>query len=145
VYLQLADGVRRQCALGRAQPGQRLPSIRDLAKEMRLDPSTVARAYQELERDTVIVSQRGRGSFIADHAPRHHQPLVSERRRRMEHAIERAIMEGLGLGFNAGELKAAFIRRLTGWHTSSGSRKSARYNRAVPLGEGPVEIYPNLS
>jgi GntR family transcriptional regulator len=145
VYLQLADSVRRQRALGRAQPGQRLPSIRDLAKEMELDPSTVARAYQELERDAVIVSQRGRGSFIADSAPRHHQPLVSERRRRMEHAVERAILEGLGLGFNAGELKAAFTRRLTSWRTPSGGRKNARYNRAVPLMEGPAEVYPDLS
>jgi GntR family transcriptional regulator len=131
VYLQLADGVRRQRALGRARPGERLPSIRELARELELDPSTVARAYQELERDAVIVSQRGRGSFIADPGP-HRQPLVSERRRRMEHAVERAVLEGLGLGFSTDELKAAFTHLLASWRPPGGGRRSARYNRAAP-------------
>lgn len=74
VYLQLVEGVREQVARGLLEPGDRLPSVRELAAEMELNHNTVAKAYLELERDRVIEVVRGRGTFIADVRPPHNRP-----------------------------------------------------------------------
>ena len=70
LYLQIADHFRRQVALGKLHPGERLPSIRELARKLGLDPGTVARAYRELEKQEIISSRCGGGSFISTSADR---------------------------------------------------------------------------
>ncbi len=65
LYLQIADHFRRLVATGKLRAGDRLPSIRDLAQKLGIDPGTVARAYQQLERDGVITGRRGGGSVVS--------------------------------------------------------------------------------
>ena len=64
VYLQLTDQVRYAVASGLIRPGEPLPSIRDLAEELRISRNTVAKAYVELENIGVIETQQGKGCFI---------------------------------------------------------------------------------
>jgi GntR family transcriptional regulator len=66
MYLQLIEQVRRRVAIGDWQPGQEIPSIRALALEIGVSVITVKRAYFELEREGVIVTRQGKGSFVAD-------------------------------------------------------------------------------
>lgn len=66
MYLQIMEQIRHRVAVGDWQPGQEIPSIRALAIHLRVSVITVKRAYLELERDGVIVSRQGRGSFVAD-------------------------------------------------------------------------------
>jgi len=66
IYRQICDRVKRDVAAGVLRPGDRLPPIRDVAAGLRVNRNTVARAYQELEREGVIVSRAGSGSFVAD-------------------------------------------------------------------------------
>ena len=64
LYLQLIEQVKRAVALGTLEPGEQLPTVKALAVDLTVNPNTVARAYRELERDAVIETSPGRGSFV---------------------------------------------------------------------------------
>lgn len=66
VYEQLIDNIRENVLLGNIAPGEQLPSVRSLAGELCINPNTIQRAYNELERMNFLVSVPGRGSFISD-------------------------------------------------------------------------------
>jgi GntR family transcriptional regulator len=66
MYLQLQEQIRRRVAVGDWGPGQEIPSIRALAASTRVSVITVKRAFLELEREGVIVTRQGRGTFVAD-------------------------------------------------------------------------------
>ncbi|MGE0640720.1 MAG: GntR family transcriptional regulator [Thermoanaerobaculia bacterium] len=67
MYLQIIEQVRRRIAVGDWLPGQEIPSIRALAAATRVSVITIKRAYHDLERDGVLVTRQGRGTFVADH------------------------------------------------------------------------------
>ena len=64
LYLQLIEQVKRAVALGTLGAGEQLPTVKALALDLTVNPNTVARAYRELERDKVIETSPGRGSFV---------------------------------------------------------------------------------
>lgn len=66
MYLQLMEQIRRRVAVGDWGPGQEIPSIRALAASTRVSVITIKRAYLELEREGVIVTRQGRGTFVAE-------------------------------------------------------------------------------
>jgi GntR family transcriptional regulator len=66
MYLQIIEQIRHRVAVGDWKPGHELPSIRALAVATQVSVITVKRAYLELERDGVIVTRQGKGSFVAD-------------------------------------------------------------------------------
>ena len=68
MYLQIMEQIRRRVAVGDWGPGQEIPSIRVLAASTRVSVITVKRAYLELERQGVIVTRQGRGTFVAENA-----------------------------------------------------------------------------
>ncbi len=70
VYRQLMDQIRYYVAGGALKPGDQLPSIRELAQALTVNPTTIVKAYTELEHDRVIEMQHGRGAFIATAAKR---------------------------------------------------------------------------
>ncbi|MCX7014124.1 MAG: GntR family transcriptional regulator [Candidatus Sumerlaeota bacterium] len=69
VYQQVIDQVKYAVAAGRLRAGDRLPAIRDVATQTRVNRNTVARAYLELEREGVIRTNAGQGSFVRDEGP----------------------------------------------------------------------------
>jgi GntR family transcriptional regulator len=66
MYLQLMEQIRRRVAVGDWAPGQEIPSIRALAASTRVSVITIKRAFLELEREGVIVTRQGRGTFVAE-------------------------------------------------------------------------------
>jgi GntR family transcriptional regulator len=66
IYLQIADGIRDAVAAGVFLPGEPLPSLRVLALQVQANPNTVQKAYDELAREGLIYTQRGKGLFVAD-------------------------------------------------------------------------------
>lgn len=68
IYAQLVDQVKRAIALELVEPGDQLPTVKALALDLTVNPNTVARAYRELERDGIIATSPGRGSFVAPDA-----------------------------------------------------------------------------
>ena len=69
IWSQIEEGVRHQVASGRLDPGAALPSVRDLAREHRINPNTVAKAYQRLAAAGVVEARRGEGTFVARRPP----------------------------------------------------------------------------
>src|SRR3954471_19781441 len=67
MYLQIMEQIKQKVAIGDWAPGQEIPSIRQLAMDLRVSVITIKRAYLELEREGVIVTQHGKGSIIAPH------------------------------------------------------------------------------
>jgi GntR family transcriptional regulator len=65
MYLQIMEQVKQRVAVGEWAPGDEIPSIRQLAMTLRVSVITIKRAYLELERDGVIVTQHGKGSIVA--------------------------------------------------------------------------------
>lgn len=66
IYEQIVDGVEMLALRGALPAGSQLPSVRQLAMELSINPNTIQRAYAELERRGVIYSAKGRGNFISD-------------------------------------------------------------------------------
>ena len=64
IYAQITDGFRDQIIAGILQPGNKMPSVRELATELTINPNTIQRSYRELESQGWIVSVPGKGSFI---------------------------------------------------------------------------------
>jgi GntR family transcriptional regulator len=71
IYHQITSQVRYALATGRLRTGDRLPSIRELAVQTRVNRNTIAKAYAEMEREGLIVSRTGQGSFVSDRGPAH--------------------------------------------------------------------------
>ena len=66
IYEQIVDTYKKQIAMGVIQPDEKLPSVRQLAIEMSINPNTIQKAYAELERSGFIYTVKGRGNFAAD-------------------------------------------------------------------------------
>ncbi|MBN2588448.1 MAG: GntR family transcriptional regulator [Sedimentisphaerales bacterium] len=66
VFQQLIDQVKRDVALGRLLKDEKLPTVRQLAQELAINPNTIAKAYRQLEQDGIIVTKAGAGAFIAN-------------------------------------------------------------------------------
>ncbi len=82
IYAQLERGLRAAIATGRLRAGDQLPTVRQLAVELRVNANTVARVYGELERAGVLETRRGVGSFVSATTERARPPREHERRLR---------------------------------------------------------------
>ena len=69
IYQQIADQIRERILQGDWQTGERIPSIRELAVELGVNPNTVTKSYQALTDRKIISNQRGRGYFVSEEAP----------------------------------------------------------------------------
>ncbi len=69
IYRQIQDQIRFGIASGLLRPGEQLPTVRALAVELSVNPNTVIRAYNELERDGILASEQGTGTFVATPPP----------------------------------------------------------------------------
>jgi GntR family transcriptional regulator len=90
IYRQIVRQVSDAIAGGRLSPGEKLPSHRDLAAHLVIAPLTVKKAYDELEREGLIRTQRGRGTFVSDRLPRIDR---AARRERLRDAAQRLLSQ----------------------------------------------------
>jgi GntR family transcriptional regulator len=66
IYLQIMDEIKRSISRGELKEGDKVPSVREFAQKLGVNPNTVARAYMELEREGILVTKRGQGTFVSD-------------------------------------------------------------------------------
>jgi len=111
IWRQIEEGMRRLITVGALAPGGAVPSVRDLARELRVNPATVSRAYQRLTDAGVLSVRRGDGTYVADEPA---QLKKSERHELLRDAAARyasaAISAGVELDEAAAELEAAWQR-----------------------------------
>ena len=109
IYEQIKNGVKGKIALGAFKAYDPLPSIRDLAAELVVNPNTVARAYRELESEGFITTRKGKASFVTDDSS---SLIKQERQRFMDDVFDRAISEAMKLGLGEQEIRAIIESRL---------------------------------
>jgi len=110
IYVQVEEQIHSLIAAGQLRPGEQLPTIRELAADLRVNFNTIARAYHELDREGIISTQRGRGTFVAG-VPDEEQ--MSRKRLKKLHAIVRsALDEAIRLGYEPAEIAEVFDEEL---------------------------------
>ena len=95
IYLQIMEQIKRRIAVGDWTEGYALPSIRQLAVDLQVSVITVKRAYLELEREGVIVTQQGRGSRVAQDPDLGLRIHEEELQKHLEHAVRLSALLGL--------------------------------------------------
>lgn len=102
IYIQIKDQLKAAIITGELEPGEKLPSIRHLASQLRVSVITTKRAYDELELEGFIDSAQGRGSFVAS---KNAELLKEEHRRQVEEHLRRALNTAPAAGLSTEDLK----------------------------------------
>ncbi len=103
-YLQLVQQVRQALRLGRLRPGDQLPTVREVVAKLAINPNTVLKAYRDLEREGLVTSRPGTGTFIREDilvGPRPGQAALRE-------ALNRWMTRAREAGLDDGDLRALF-------------------------------------
>ena len=101
LYEQIVAAVKREIAAARLLPGEALPSVRALAAELLVSLITTKRAYEELERDGIIWSRQGLGTFVADSGA---EEIARGRRQQARASIAQAVRDGRAAGLSDKDL-----------------------------------------
>jgi len=109
IYEQIKKGIKSEISLGILKANEALPSIRDLAAALVINPNTVARAYRELEHEGFITTRKGKASFVSENSS---SLIQGEKVRLLEDVFDRAIAEAGKFGFDAAEIRRVFDSRL---------------------------------
>ncbi len=119
IYAQLTRQIRHAVATGVLGRGEQLPSVRQLAADLVINPNTVVRAYRDLEADGVLEGVPGRGWFVTNNrSPRLRE---AERKRRINELIEQLWAEAISLGYESDQIEALVAEALNR-KTKSGRR-----------------------
>jgi GntR family transcriptional regulator len=118
IYLQIIEQIRRSVALGVLQAGEQLPTVKQLAIDLTVNPNTVARAYRELERERVIETSPGRGSFVRPDGVAEAPKVGVEIGRG---ALDAALREAKSVGLTRAEVRELFEAGLERWFPTEGS------------------------
>jgi GntR family transcriptional regulator len=116
VYLQLIDQVKFAVASGRLKPDDRLPPIRDVSVQVRVNRNTVARVYAELEREGIIYSRAGQGCFVSD---RGSALTNAEKRRQILGRLDDLLAQAKLFGIARKQMRDLFLERLDAVYQAS--------------------------
>jgi GntR family transcriptional regulator len=114
LYQQLAEQIKRAIAVGALAPGERLPTVKGLAIDLKLNANTVARVYRDLEREGVIATAPGRGSFVSQNGA-----LGQARRVAIDVAtrgVDEAVREARSLGITHEEVRTIADASIGRWY-----------------------------
>jgi GntR family transcriptional regulator len=112
IYMQLVDRIKQMVVSGQLQPGQQLPTIRQLATDLRINYNTVGRAYLILDQEGVISTQQGRGTYIASRLGE--GQVQKLRMGKLRSMLGQVIGEAQVLGYSREEIEQIVEEQLTG-------------------------------
>ncbi|MGI6435965.1 MAG: GntR family transcriptional regulator [Syntrophomonadaceae bacterium] len=116
VYQQLVNGIKEAVALGILTPGERMPTVREMATELSLNPNTIAKAYQKLEQEGIIATMRSRGTFVAGRTVAD----LNLAREKLTGLVEKILVEAYHLGLEREEIERLFAESLDKWEKRGG-------------------------
>jgi molybdate-binding protein/DNA-binding transcriptional regulator YhcF (GntR family) len=138
LYLQIAEQLRQQIAIEQIKPGERLPSIRQLSRTLRINPNTVCRAYLELEQEKILISRRGGGTSVMA------QDKISDvkvgRQRKLLESMNEDIVKSLSQGYSPEDLEAAFYLSLERWREERQTEVKKPESSASPEATNVIRI-----
>lgn len=105
IYEQIMDQVKTRIRSGELKENDALPSVRTLAKELRISALTVKKAYDNLEENGFTVTVHGKGTYVASANP---ERMLEEQKREVENDLENAIEKGRRCGFSDAEIRELF-------------------------------------
>ena len=123
IYRQLARQIREAIATGDLAGEEKLPSVRELSRELVLNPNTIARVYTELEREGILCTRPGQGVYVA----RPRMELTKKARRdRLLTTLDRFLTEAVHLGFAANDVTEMVAERVGRFQWDLGDGKGER-------------------
>ncbi|WP_369900494.1 GntR family transcriptional regulator [Bacillus manliponensis] len=100
IYIQVMEYIKKEIVTGRLLPGDKIPSVRELASELQVNPNTIQRTFQELEREGIVVTRRGMGRYVTSEGDK-----IMELRKEMAKELLHSFIHGMGnLGFTEEEI-----------------------------------------
>jgi len=121
IYLQLVQQVREGVARGDLETGEKLPSVRQLSRELLVNPNTIARAYTELEREGVLIGRQGLGLFVAEIKS---ELTKTAREKRLRESLDQWLTEAVHLGFDGDEVLKIVTQRVERFQWKEDRRSS---------------------
>lgn len=110
IYIQIMNAIKQDIVSGALKPGDKLSSVRERAESLAVNPNTIQRAYQELEREGVSETRRGMGTFIVEK-----ETLISDLKSEMAQSVLKTFIDGMrALGFRDDAIVQAIERELNG-------------------------------
>ncbi len=110
IYMQLVDRIKQMVVNGQLQPGQQLPTMRQLAADLRINYNTVGRAYIILDQEGIISTQQGRGTFITSRLSE--EQIQKLRMDKLRSMIGQIIHNALALGYSQQEIEHVIQEQL---------------------------------
>ena len=101
IYMQIMNLIQTKIVSGEFKRGDKLPSVREFSKELKVNPSTIQRAYQELEREEFVYTQRGMGTFVTENM----DTIQSVKKNMAASLMDQLFNEMKALGFTSDEMK----------------------------------------
>ncbi len=102
IYIQLKEQIKYGIASGQLKPGTQLPTVRQLAVDLRINANTVSRVYSELEHEGLLATRKGKGTFVLETTTTHTKADIKQ----LEEKIENCIRQALELGFTPNEISS---------------------------------------
>lgn len=139
LYQQIVEQVKQLVATGSIQPGEHLPTVRQLAHQLHINPGTVARAYSDLERQGVVMSRHGGGTIVSAWAdnPR----ILMLRQKHLSDMVSNDILDILSMGYTLEELEAVLPIHLARWHQDrQNAEKSVNPNTISIVGSDDLAL-----
>ncbi|MBU5591173.1 GntR family transcriptional regulator [Clostridium sp. MSJ-4] len=100
IYTQIINYIKKKIILGEICGGDKLPSVRDLSSELKVNPNTIQRSYQELEREGLTYTQRGTGTFVTENK----DAIFTLKKDMAKEVIDRFLREMKDLGFKGKDI-----------------------------------------
>lgn len=100
IYIQIMNSIKSKIVSGQINGGDKLPSVRDFSKELKVNPNTIQRTYQELEREGLVFTQRGMGTFVIED-----ESTINQLKKNMAtNVVTNFLIEMKKLGFTSNEI-----------------------------------------
>lgn len=112
IYVQLKEAIKLAVATGKYSPGSQLPTVRQLAVELKINANTVSRVYMELESEGLIATRQGKGTFVREPA----RINSAVKKNILNEILDDAIIRASELGVSPGELVDALKEKIRGEH-----------------------------
>ncbi len=108
IYLQIMNIVKKQIIRGEIKEGDKIPSVREFAEMLRINPNTVQRTFQELEREGIVITKRGMGRYVTEDSEK-----IMEVKQEMSKEIITNFLNGMkSLGFEEEEILKIVLREI---------------------------------